>query len=108
MGPTSDVERVPFPSRLGRFGGLSGSAGHWRAQVAVNHPRKLWGFKSLPAPHLAESKSLTTTIPEEACPRRVHARMPIRSSARWAPSLELRARPAVADAPTAPLAGESR
>src|SRR5438477_1978124 len=28
---------------------LSGSAGHWRAQVAVNHPRKLWGFKSLPA-----------------------------------------------------------
>src|SRR5438128_9080066 len=49
MGPTSDVERVPFPSRLGRFGGLSGSAGHWRAQVAVNHPRKLWGFKSLPA-----------------------------------------------------------
>src|SRR6266568_99410 len=26
-----------------------GSAGHWRAQVAVNHPRKLWGFKSLPA-----------------------------------------------------------
>ena len=27
----------------------SGSAGHWRAQVAVNHPRKLWGFKSLPA-----------------------------------------------------------
>src|SRR2546428_1354574 len=28
---------------------FSGSAGHWRAQVAVNHPRKLWGFKSLPA-----------------------------------------------------------
>src|SRR5712671_3498834 len=28
---------------------VAGSAGHWRAQVAVNHPRKLWGFKSLPA-----------------------------------------------------------
>src|SRR5205807_8421052 len=28
---------------------VSGSAGHWRAQVAVIHSRKLWWFKSLPA-----------------------------------------------------------
>src|SRR5690348_18410882 len=35
------------------FTPLCGSAGHWRAQVAVNHPRKLWGFKSLPAHHAA-------------------------------------------------------
>src|SRR5438093_10124012 len=41
---------------------FSGSAGHWRAQVAVNHPRKLWGFKSLPAHHSDSLRPMT--VPE--------------------------------------------
>src|SRR5947208_7582996 len=40
---------------------FSGSAGHWRAQVAVNHPRKLWGFKSLPAHHSDSLRPTTVT-----------------------------------------------
>src|SRR5439155_8590825 len=45
--------------RLLRF---SGSAGHWRAQVAVNHPRKLWGFKSLPAHSLSCLRTSCTPV----------------------------------------------
>src|SRR5438270_7666235 len=41
---------------------VSGSAGHWRAQVAVNHPRKLWGFKSLPAHHSRCVDALSSSL----------------------------------------------